>query len=195
MHRYSLFISMQTTQPARKYCIRERHRKRGRATTGFLSLCSLSHFPWHELFNGFSHLCVWGNMICIHLTVTGTTWGQGTDGVVAHVQTSHYSACNNHTTPLLPVSCFHSWHAVRPQVASSFRLQYILLYNFKCICTSFFPNFILKSRSSIKGQMASLISVVLHKPFLMWEARKFPQAESSNILLHHLVSWLLSSLK
>lgn len=29
-----------------------------------------------SFFNGFSHLCVWGNITCIHLTVTGTTWGR-----------------------------------------------------------------------------------------------------------------------
>lgn len=46
------------------------HRKEGE----WLSF-SLFHFPGHELFNGFSHLCVWGDMVCIHSAVTGTTWG------------------------------------------------------------------------------------------------------------------------
>lgn len=46
------------------------HRKEGEWLSFFLS-----HFPGHELFNGFSHLCVWGDMVCIHSAVTGTTWG------------------------------------------------------------------------------------------------------------------------
>lgn len=105
-------------------------------------------------------------MICIHLTVTGTTRGQGTDGAVAHVQTSHYSACNNHAAPLLPVFCFHSWHTVRPRVASSSQLQCIPAVQFYMYVTSIFflfPDFILESRSSVKGQMASRISVALRK--------------------------------
>lgn len=46
------------------------HRKEGEWLSFFPS-----HFPGHELFNGFSHLCVWGDMVCIHSAVTGTTWG------------------------------------------------------------------------------------------------------------------------
>lgn len=74
----------------RKRCISERKQERGRVTVS-LPLC---HFPGHELFNGFSHLCVWGDMICIHPTVTGTTWGGK--------PMERLLMCKHHIIPALP---------------------------------------------------------------------------------------------
>lgn len=53
-------------------------------------LCNLCHFPRLQLFNGFSHLCVPGDVIRFRLT------DRQTDGAAARVQTSPYFACKNH---------------------------------------------------------------------------------------------------
>lgn len=77
-HSYWLFISyaMQTMQPTWKITALESEREKERERERLLSAASvISHDM--SFFNGFSHRCVRGNMICIHLTVTATTWGRG----------------------------------------------------------------------------------------------------------------------
>lgn len=38
------------------------------------SISRLHHFPWHEPFNGFSHLLVSGNMMYIHQSINSYLW-------------------------------------------------------------------------------------------------------------------------
>lgn len=65
--------SMRTMLPTRKCCITERWWWWGVGGWHLLhSLQSHCHFPWLGPFNGFSHLYVWGDVICSRLT--GATW-------------------------------------------------------------------------------------------------------------------------
>ncbi len=86
-----------------------------------LSMEPLS-FPWHELFNGFPLLRVRGNIICIHLTVTGTTWGRGL--MERLLMCKHNMILPQQSHFFNPSCCwFHSWLWVRPHVASAVQLN------------------------------------------------------------------------
>lgn len=85
----SFSSSMQTMQPTENAALQRGKKKEGEWLLSF----PLSHFPGHELFNGFSHLCVWGDVICIHPTVTGT-WG------VEPME--QLLMCKHHINPSLP---------------------------------------------------------------------------------------------
>lgn len=126
-HSYWLFISysMQTKQPARKTTLLEKETEREWVLDFCLFVASVISQDM-RFFNGFSHICVWGNMICIHLAVTGTAWGRG---LMERLLMCKHNMIFLQQSPYFNPSCslFHSCHSVRSNVPSSVQLQCILL--------------------------------------------------------------------